>query len=435
MLPLSTTYKMALSPSDLVCFIGTAFKYGSTEELINGYKELIIQDNTPLDTFLGHTIAQNREAVVEWFYDNFPDTKAISEIRQIRLLEEAIAKGNLNIVKLVFDNSQFSNINQVKPLLRTVLERAVQHRHDPVIDWILSMGFRLSTENSFKHNILYQMIASGNLKEVRRFAPLFKAQGLLHKPSGQYQVTPFAHACGKKSLFIVQYLFALGATNDDAALVNAALVNAVSYSSQDVVQWLLNNVVELPYPKHLLHMASRIGNLEVVKWLVCAGICPVNELDDDGCTALKYAVMCKKVVIIKWLITCGGADPTIGVCRHPRECSPYPNLPNTCVKRHDALRSLMAYDDDVISATDIHHVITINGFPTAILKAQSSKTVESLSEQLHQTQSAHDADTRVALDHAGPVALPQDVLNIIAGYGESLPWERFQATKHLLPTL
>lgn len=73
-------------------------------------------------------------------------------------------------------------------------------------------------------------------------------------------------------------------------------------SRQDLVNLMLLLLNHLP----LLHIAVMADNLELVQQIIKSGV-NVDELDDDGCTALFY---CESIPIAKELIE-AGANPNI----------------------------------------------------------------------------------------------------------------------------
>jgi len=78
----------------------------------------------------------------------------------------------------------------------------------------------------------------------------------------------------------------------------------------EMVRWLMERCHLRGYSRSLLHDTVATGNVGMVLMLVREGYADVDQLDDNGKTALQVALENKKFQVAKDLVLWCGADPT-----------------------------------------------------------------------------------------------------------------------------
>ena len=142
------------------------------------------------------------------------------------------------------------------------------------------------------------------------------------------QLRPLAAACKGRHVEIVNYLIDKGADvnqrvkysetitykDKDGCFVysQAAFITAY-FGTPDIMEVLLHNGADLMTmelnSENLLHMASRVGNIPMIEYLIQKGI-PVDSQKYSGETALHFAVKSKQREAVACLLDLG-ADPNV----------------------------------------------------------------------------------------------------------------------------
>jgi len=129
------------------------------------------------------------------------------------------------------------------------------------------------------------------------------------------------HGLGERIDFLLKTVLhgtaALKCTSDaiDENLVKALLENAIVHLDAEKVRILIEMGADLSKTSwgvetNALHVASKYAKTEILDVILATGEFDINDFDEDGETALHFALHAKNVTTARHLLE-NGADPTI----------------------------------------------------------------------------------------------------------------------------
>jgi len=262
-------------------------------------------------------------------------------------LIQACKDGDLAKVTQAVDNG--ADVNTKSPDDFTPLFIAVQNKHKPIVEYLLSKGARIDEKSGPKGcTALYQACFDGsldivtvlvdagadvNLKSSHGYAPLFVAVQEKHKPIVEYFLSKGAHidekngpngqtallkVCFGGSLDIATVLVDAGAdVNLKSTQGFAPLFAAVQNKHKPVVEYLLTKGAHINEKNGqtgltALYKACVDGSLDIATVLLDAGA-DVNLKSTQGYTPLYAAVQSKHKPVVEYLLSKGASiDEKLG---------------------------------------------------------------------------------------------------------------------------
>ncbi len=239
-------------------------------------------------------------------------------------LRNAAERGHKEIVELLIASGADVNAAREFPKGETPLHSAVRGGHRDIVELLIANGADIKAENRRgitpvdiaasrnRSDLVKLMIEKGDisLHVAVRLGAVDKAKSIVEKGTDInvrdiLGKTPLHHAVEGGHKDIVELLLVNGAdinakNNEGQAPVDIA----ISRNRKEIVELLIAKGADIS-----LHVASRFGDLDVVKSLIEKGA-DINEKDTSGRTALHYAVEGGHKDVVELLIA-NGADVNV----------------------------------------------------------------------------------------------------------------------------
>jgi len=280
--------------------------------------------------------AENKhKPVVEYLLSKGARVNEKNGPHELTAIYKACADGLLDIVTVLVNAGADLNLKSTEGF--SPLFAAVQNKHKPVVEYLLSKGARVDEKNGPKGvSALYRACFDGsldiakvlvdagadvNLKSTEGFTPLYIAVGNKRKPLVEYLLSKGApvdekngpdgvaalfRACYVGSLDIVKVLVDAGAdVNHKDNIGFTCFYAAVQEKHKPIIEYLLSKGVRVNETNGQnndtpLHKACVSGSLEVVKILVNAGA-DINAVNKQGKSSLDFAVENNHQSIVDYL--------------------------------------------------------------------------------------------------------------------------------------
>ncbi len=183
-------------------------------------------------------------------------------------LYKACFDGSFDIATVLVDAEAYVNLKSTEGYAPLFV--AVQNKHKPVVEYLLSNGARIDEKNGPDGlTALYKACANGSLDIA---TVLVDAEADINVKD-EFGFTPFYSAVQNKHIPVIKYLLSKGARIDEK---------------------------NGPYDDTALNRACVIGSLEIVKILVNAGA-DINAVNKQGKSPLDFAVEKNHQSIVDYL--------------------------------------------------------------------------------------------------------------------------------------
>ena len=247
-------------------------------------------------------------------------------IQGLPLLFSAVYKGELKPVQnLVTSNenrarkryyhykdSYSRSGEHIRTYTLSILLLAAAEGHVKIVRWLLDTErAKIEEKDGNRKTALLFAAREGRLEVVECLLTEYKANVNEKCVDGR---TALWYAVCRGDLRLMVLLLTIGKADDlDKTTVNVAWFLAAQNGRLEIMQWLLEaGLAQLSKKDELGHTALLIAtaytHLHIIEWLVLKKNVPIDERNDNDVTALLIAAYNGYASLVRWLVKAGGAS-------------------------------------------------------------------------------------------------------------------------------